>query len=223
MKKSRIISLALCLAVFMLMSMEGKAELLASLPQSYSDALARAKYYCDNNHMSKKLIYEQLISADRFPDDAARYAINNLVADYKANAVAITQIYDSKYVLSKKVLLSKLILVEKFTEDEANYAINYLKIDFTAKALKAAQYYSSILHLSKKRLYEKLLTEYFTDFEARRAVENIKRDEYKRNALEKARFYRSAGISKEHIFDMLVSDVRDAFTFAEAQYASANL
>lgn len=52
-------------------------------------ALNKAKTYSDVMHMSKQGIYDQLISdaREKFPEDAAQYAIDNLKVDYKKNAL----------------------------------------------------------------------------------------------------------------------------------------
>ena len=55
-----------------------------SVPTEYKAALAKAKSYSDFMHMSKQGIYDQLTSeyGEKFPEDAAQYAIDNLNADY---------------------------------------------------------------------------------------------------------------------------------------------
>lgn len=60
-----------------------------NVPTEYKSALKKAKSYSDMMHMSKKAIYDQLVSeyGEKFPADAAQYAIDNLDADYKANAL----------------------------------------------------------------------------------------------------------------------------------------
>lgn len=66
-----------------------------SVPKEYRNALEKAKSYSDMMHMSKQGIYDQLTSeyGEQFPADAAQYAIDNLDADYKANALAQAKSY----------------------------------------------------------------------------------------------------------------------------------
>lgn len=60
-----------------------------AIPQEYLNALEQAKTYSDKMHMSKQGIFDQLTSeyGGQFPIVAAQYAIDNLDADYKANAL----------------------------------------------------------------------------------------------------------------------------------------
>ena len=61
----------------------------AKVPAEYKAALKSAESYSKIMHMSKQGIYDQLISdaGDKFPPEAAQYAIDNLKADYKKNAL----------------------------------------------------------------------------------------------------------------------------------------
>ena len=57
------------------------------IPKEYTIAIKKARIYSDNMHMSKKGIYNQLISdyREKFPPEAAQYAVDNLNANYKLN------------------------------------------------------------------------------------------------------------------------------------------
>lgn len=96
----------------------------------YQNALKKAETYSKMMHMSKKAIYNQLTSeyGEKFPADAAQYAIDNLNADYKANALAKAKTYQQTMSMSKSAIYDQLVSEygEKFTAEEAQYAIDHL-------------------------------------------------------------------------------------------------
>ncbi|MEJ7520325.1 Ltp family lipoprotein, partial [Staphylococcus saprophyticus] len=65
-------------------------------------ALNKAKTYSDVMHMSKQGIYDQLTSdaGEKFPEDAAQYAIDNLKVDYKKNALEKAKDYANQQDMS---------------------------------------------------------------------------------------------------------------------------
>lgn len=96
----------------------------------FQNALAKAETYSELMHMSKKAIYDQLTSqyGEKFPADAAQYAIDNLNADYKENALEKAKIYQQNMQMSQSAIYNQLISEygEKFTKEEAQYAIDHL-------------------------------------------------------------------------------------------------
>ena len=80
--------------------------------------------------MSKKAIYDQLTSeyGEQFPADAAQYAIDNMTADWNANALAKAKSYQNTMHMSKSAIYDQLISEygEQFTKEEAQYAIDHL-------------------------------------------------------------------------------------------------
>ena len=60
----------------------------------YKNALKKAETYSNTMHMSKQGIYDQLTSeyGEQFPADAAQYAIDNMTADWNANALSKAKI-----------------------------------------------------------------------------------------------------------------------------------
>ena len=80
-------------------------------------------------HMSKKGIYNQLTSeVEGFTDEAAQYAIDNVNADWKANALAKAKDYQESMSMSKQGVYNQLTSeIEGFTEEEAQYAIDNLE------------------------------------------------------------------------------------------------
>lgn len=100
------------------------------VPREYQNALESAKSYSNVMHMSKKGIYNQLISpyADKFPAEAAQYAVDNLQADYNANALAKAKEYQETMHMSSRAIRDQLTSEygEKFTASEADYAVAHL-------------------------------------------------------------------------------------------------
>lgn len=96
----------------------------------YKNALIKAESYSQTMNMSKRAIYDQLVSeyGEQFPADAAQYAIDNLKADFNANALAKAKDYQQTMNMSKKAIYDQLIsdYGEKFTAQEAQYAIDHL-------------------------------------------------------------------------------------------------
>lgn len=96
----------------------------------FKNALKTAQLYSDKMHMSKKGLYNQLTSqyGEKFPADAAQYAVDNVKADWNANALATAKLYQDKMHMSKEAIRNQLISEygEKFTPEEAEYAIQHL-------------------------------------------------------------------------------------------------
>ena len=82
-------------------------------------------------NMSKRSLYEQLTSenGEKFKAEAAQYAIDNLQADYKQNALKKAQVYQETMSMSPSAIYDQLISEagEKFSAEEAQYAIDNLK------------------------------------------------------------------------------------------------
>lgn len=97
----------------------------------YLNALSKAKMYSDLMFMSKQGIYDQLTSpyGERFPADAAQYAIDHLDADYNRNALEKAKVYQQSMSMSKSAIYDQLVSEygEKFTAEEAQYAIDHLE------------------------------------------------------------------------------------------------
>lgn len=95
------------------------------------NALKKAESYSKTMHMSKKGIYEQLTSeyGEKFPAEAAQYAIDNMEADWNANALEKAKSYQTTMSMSKSAIYDQLVsdYGEKFTKEEAQYAIDHLE------------------------------------------------------------------------------------------------
>ena len=81
-------------------------------------------------HMSKQGVYDQLTSeyGEQFTPEEAQYAIDNVTADWKANALAKAKDYQDTMSMSPEAIRDQLSseFGEKFTQEEAAYAIENL-------------------------------------------------------------------------------------------------
>lgn len=101
-----------------------------SIPAEYRSALNKAQSYSDLMHMSKAGIYDQLTSeyGEQFSAEAAQYAIDNVTADWNANALEKAKSYQEDMNMSPNAIYDQLISEygEQFTPEEAQYAIDNL-------------------------------------------------------------------------------------------------
>jgi hypothetical protein len=102
-----------------------------AVPTEYKSALKKAESYSETMHMSKAGIYQQLTSefGEKFSPKAAQYAVDNLKADYNANALAKAKSYQETMSMSPEAIRQQLTSAsgEKFTPAEADYAVKNLK------------------------------------------------------------------------------------------------
>lgn len=101
-----------------------------SIPVEYKSALSKAGSYASTMHMSKQGVYNQLTSeyGEKFSAEAAQYAIDNVKADWNANALAKAKNYQDTMHMSPEAIRDQLVSEygEKFTPEEADYAIQHL-------------------------------------------------------------------------------------------------
>jgi len=101
-----------------------------NVPAEYKSALKKAKAYAKTMNMSKNAIYDQLTSeaGEKFSAEAAKYAMDKLEFDWKANALKKAENYSETMSMSKKGIYDQLTSEagEKFTKEEADYAIKNL-------------------------------------------------------------------------------------------------
>jgi len=101
-----------------------------SVPKEYKSALNKAASYANTMHMSKRGVYDQLVSdyGEKFSAEAAQYAIDNVKADWNANALAKAKNYQNTMNMSPAAIHDQLTSEygEKFTQAEADYAIQHL-------------------------------------------------------------------------------------------------
>ncbi len=78
-------------------------------------------------HMSKAGLYNQLTSeyGEQFSAEAAQYAIDNVQADWNANALKKAKDYQDTMDMSPEAIRDQLVSEygEQFTAEEAEYAI----------------------------------------------------------------------------------------------------
>lgn len=100
------------------------------VPTEYRSALNKATTYANTMNMSKKGVYDQLVSdyGEKFSAEAAQYAIDNVKADWNANALAKAKTYQDTMSMSPSAIHDQLTSTagEKFTQAEADYAIQNL-------------------------------------------------------------------------------------------------
>ena len=103
----------------------------SDVPAEYRSALAQAESYGETMHMSKQGIYDQLISeyGGQFTAEEAQYAIDNLQADYKANALEQAKSYQETMDMSHEAIRDQLVSEYggQFTQEEADYAVANLE------------------------------------------------------------------------------------------------
>lgn len=102
-----------------------------AVSQEFKNALSKAQTYSDLMHMSKARLYDQLTSeyGEKFPEDAAKYAIDNVKADWNKNALKTAEAYYKNMAMSKDAIYMQLTSEygEKFTEEQAQYAVDHLE------------------------------------------------------------------------------------------------
>lgn len=105
---------------------------ISNVSPEFKAALNKAQIYSDMMYLSKNGLFKQLTSeyGEKFPEDAAKYAIDNINVDWKQNALKKAENYSIMY-LSKKGLYKQLVSSagENFTETEAQYAIDNIVVD----------------------------------------------------------------------------------------------
>ena len=107
-----------------------KVQKEANAPVEYQNALAKAQSYSDNMYMSKKGIYDQLVSksGESFSAKAADYAIKHVEANWNKNALEKAKSYQENQNMSINNIKDQLTSPygEQFTEKQAEYAISHL-------------------------------------------------------------------------------------------------
>ena len=107
--------------------LEDKVE--DNIPTEYKSALRKAKSYA-NMDMSKAGVYDQLTSeyGGQFTAEAAQYAIDNVDADWKENALKRAESYQESMAMSPNAIYDQLVSEygEQFTAEEAQYAVDNL-------------------------------------------------------------------------------------------------
>ena len=107
--------------------LEDKVE--DDVPTEYKSALRKAKSYA-NMDMSKAGVYDQLVSeyGGQFTPEEAQYAVDNVDADWKENALKRAESYQESMAMSPKAIYDQLVSEYggQFTAEEAQYAVDNL-------------------------------------------------------------------------------------------------
>lgn len=110
---------------------EGETEEEEDVPREYRNALRAAQNYIDLMPFSEKGLYEQLTSeyGDKYPEEAAQYAIDNLEVDYNEQALKAAISYQELMPMSDQELFDQLTSEygDQYTEEQAQYAIDNLE------------------------------------------------------------------------------------------------
>lgn len=96
-----------------------------NVSREFSNARQTAIDYLNYTPFSKEGLYEQLLF-EQFPEDAARYAVDNIDVDWNSQAHAKAVEYLDYSSFSDSGLYDQLIY-EKFTAEQAQYAIDNLE------------------------------------------------------------------------------------------------
>lgn len=93
-----------------------------AIPREYQNALDSAYSYLEYSSFSKEGLYAQLLH-EKYSEEAARYAVENVVTDWNENAVKTAESYLDYSSFSKEGLYDQLIF-EKYTPEQAQYAVD---------------------------------------------------------------------------------------------------
>ena len=103
-------------------TIESTEGLTSGLSREYENAMKSAESYLNYSGFSKEELYDQLIY-EKYSEEAARYAVENVDTDWKENAVRDAESYLQLSSFSKQELYDQLIF-EKYTPEEAKYAVD---------------------------------------------------------------------------------------------------
>ena len=101
-----------------------KEQRLASATREEKNALQKAKDYIKYTAFSKEGLYEQL-QYEKYPDSAARFAVENIEVDWNEQALKKAKQYLDYTSFSNEGLREQL-LYERFTPEQAQYALDHL-------------------------------------------------------------------------------------------------
>ena len=99
----------------------------SKVPKEYKTAVTKAKQYASTVYMSKEGLRAQLVSFDKYSQEAADYAVENSGIDYNKQAVEKAKQYQDTVAMSPDAIRDQLVNFDKFTQEEADYAVQNLK------------------------------------------------------------------------------------------------
>ena len=77
--------------------------------------------------MSKEGLRAQLVSFDKYSQDASDYAVENSGIDYSKQAIEKAKQYQDTLAMSPDAIRNQLVNFDKFTQEEADNAVKNLK------------------------------------------------------------------------------------------------
>ncbi|EOT29411.1 Ltp family lipoprotein [Enterococcus saccharolyticus] len=143
----------------------------SNVSREFSNALASAEQYLTFSHLSKDGLYDQLIF-DKYPNEAAQYAVDTIQTDWNKHALESANTYLSYSAFSKDNLSSQL-LYAKFTDEQIAYALANIDVDWNEQALQSAIQLQSFSPSSDQGLYDQLIYSGFTKEQAEYAIKNL--------------------------------------------------
>lgn len=96
------------------------------ISKEYANAQGSAQSYSDMMSMSKDAIQTQLVDFDKFPEDAAKYAVEHITVDWNKNALSSAKSYQENLNMSNDAIQQQLVDFDKFTPEQAQYAVENL-------------------------------------------------------------------------------------------------
>lgn len=101
-------------------------EEVPEVPLGHQMALKQAESYIKHSSFSKKGLYNQLtFEGEGYSDEEAQYAVENVEADWKAEALEAGKSYVKYSSFSKQGLYNQLTFEgEGYTDEEAQYAVD---------------------------------------------------------------------------------------------------
>lgn len=93
------------------------------IPMEYKTALTKAGQYLDTVGMSKAGLETQLIDIEKFSPEAAKYAVENVKADWNQQALKKGKDYVKTVAMSPEAVREQLVTFEHFTQEEADFAV----------------------------------------------------------------------------------------------------
>lgn len=145
-------------------------------------ALIYAQEELANNHFSESELKEHLTSpyGEVFAEDAAQYALDNVDADWNAEALEAAESYIRHSHYSYEGLHHQLSSssADNFSDEQARYAVDHVDADWDAEAVEAAESYwsNTNIDITPEELHSLLISDTvgrFTESQADHALAEL--------------------------------------------------
>ena len=97
-----------------------------AVSEEFKSAVRSAQSYSDAMNMSKSAIQGQLQGFDKFPEEAAIFAVEHIKVDWNKNALGSAESYRKALSMSKEAIEEQLLNYDNFTPEQVHYAIENL-------------------------------------------------------------------------------------------------